>query len=257
MSDPAAVRPLNLMGAALVASVALVVSLVTSVVVASRAYLGRGEQAQRQARTLDVTGSARARITADLGVWTIRAAGEAKTLEEAYRKLDPSVQALRAFLRECGFPDSAVETGAIDTSIHLERDAKGNETRKVDSYLLTRRIRVTLADVERVARAAGEVTELLKSGVQVESGAPEYVYTKIADLKIRMIGEATANARLRAERIAEGTRCRLGAVKDARAGVLQITRPWSTDTSSGGMNDTSTVEKDVTSVVQLTFVIEP
>ena len=43
MSDAVAVRPLNLMGAALVASVALVVSLVTSVVVASRAYLGRGE----------------------------------------------------------------------------------------------------------------------------------------------------------------------------------------------------------------------
>jgi hypothetical protein len=46
-------------------------------------------------------------------------------------------------------------------------------------------------------------------------------------------------------------------LKEARAGVLQITRPWSTEVSAGGMNDTSSVEKDVTSVVHLTLAIEP
>ena len=45
-------------------------------------------------------------------------------------------------------------------------------------------------------------------------------------------------------------------MKDARAGVLQITRPWSTEVASYGIHDTSTIEKDVTSTVHLTFLIE-
>jgi hypothetical protein len=91
----------------------------------------------------------------------------------------------------------------------------------------------------------------------VESLAPEFIYTKLADLKLIMIGEATANARERAERIAKESRCKVGSVKDARAGVLQITRPWSTEVTSSGANDTSSVEKDVTSVVHLSLVIDP
>jgi len=70
-----------------------------------------------------------------------------------------------------------------------------------------------------------------------------------------MIGEATANARERAERIAKESGCAVTTVKDARAGVLQITRPWSTETTASGANDTSSVEKDVTAVVHLSLVI--
>ena len=87
--------------------------------------------------------------------------------------------------------------------------------------------------------------------------SPEFIYTKLSDLKIVMIGEATANARERADRIARESGCSVTTVKDARAGVLQITRPWSTETTSSGANDTSSVEKDVTAVVHLSLLIEP
>ena len=56
---------------------------------------------------------------------------------------------------------------------------------------------------------------------------------------------------------AKESRGAIGSVKDARAGVLQITRPWSTEVTAGGTNDASSVEKDVTSVVHLSLVIEP
>jgi hypothetical protein len=39
-------------------------------------------------------------------------------------------------------------------------------------------------------------------------------------------------------------------------GVLQITRPHSTDVSGEGIYDTSTIEKDVTAVVTLTLAID-
>lgn len=94
-------------------------------------------------------------------------------------------------------------------------------------------------------------------GIQVVSELPEYYYTQIAALKIDLIGEASKDARTRAEKIANHAGCRLSEVRNARMGVLPITRPNSTETSSQGIHDTSTIDKDVTSIVTLTLVVEP
>lgn len=57
-----------------------------------------------------------------------------------------------------------------------------------------------------------------------------------------------------AGQILSGSRVELpAAVRNARMGVLQIVRPELTEVSSGGIYDTSTIEKDVTAVVSLTF----
>jgi hypothetical protein len=247
---------IRLVSAAVVVSLAIVTSLVTSTTVASRAYVQRGEQQTRQSRTLEVTGSAKKRITSDLALWSIRVEGEGKTLEEAFQRLSAATGQVRVFLAGRGFPEGCVSLGPIHTTVHYRRDDKGNELRDVAAYVLGRGFAVRTTDLGAVAAASGDVTELLKSGAHVESRAPQFIYTGLQELKIRMIGEATANARERAEVIARESRCRIGAVKDARAGVLQITPPWSTETSAGGMNDTSSIEKEITSVVHLTLQIE-
>lgn len=246
----------RIFGAAVVVSLAIAASFVTSTTVASRAYLKRGEQQTRTSRTLDVTGSAKRRIVSDLALWNIRVAGEGKTLEAAYQKLHASVEKVRAFLAARAFPDDSVALGPINTTGHSKRDDKGNALREIVSYELSRTFSIRSSDVAKVNRVAGEVTELLQGGAHVESLAPQFVYTKLQDLKIEMVGEATSNARERAEVIARESRCRIGAVKDARGGVLQITAPWSTEVSSGGLNDTGSIEKDITSVVHLTLQIE-
>jgi hypothetical protein len=243
--------------ATFVASLSLVASLVTSTYVLSRAYVLRGEQAYRRTQTLDVRGWAKMRLTSDLALWDIRVGGEGKTLEEAFQKLAPTSDAVHAFLTERGFTSDAVKLTAINTTENFRTDEKGRETRELLSYTLSRRFEVTSSDVGRVAKAAGEVTELLKTGAHVESLSPRFVYTRLADLKVRMIGEATANGRERAERIAAESKCRIGALKEARAGVLQVTTPWSTEVSDTGVDDTSTIEKDAKSVVHLTFIVEP
>jgi hypothetical protein len=246
----------HLIGAAIVVSLAIGVSFVTSTWVASHAHLKRGEQQEKVARTLDVTGSARKSIVSDLAQWSIRVAGEGKTIEEAFQKMSASGDKIREFLTQKGFTAETVKPGPIHTETHYRKDEKGNATRDITSYELVRTFDVRTPDVRLVEKVAGEVTEILKTGAHLESVAPEFIYTKLSDLKIEMIGEATRNARERADRIARESGCKVGAVKDARAGVLQITRPWSTEVTSGGANDTSSVEKDVTSVVHLSLVIE-
>jgi hypothetical protein len=247
---------LHIVGAVLVVSLAIGGSFVTSTWVASRAYLKRGEQQEKVTRTLDVTGSARRGLVSDLALWSIRVAGEGKTIEDAFQKMTASGEKVRGFLAQKGFPEDVVKAGPIRTETHYRKDEKGNATRDITSYELTRDFDLRTPDVRLVEKAAGEVTELLKTGAHLISMTPEFVYTKLANLKIDMIAEATRNARERADRIAKESGCKVGTVKDARAGVLQITKPWSNETTSGGASDTSSVEKDVTSVVHLSLVIE-
>ena len=245
----------RILGVAVVLSLAIVTSIITSTVVASRAYVQRGQEQSRGPRDLNVTGSAKKRIVSDLALWSIRVAGEAATLEEAFTKLSDSTLKVREFLSQQGFPEAAVSLGPIHTVSHRRRDEKGLELPETIAFELWRTFSIRTNEVNRIAQAAGQVTELLKGGARVESLAPDYVFTGLQDLKIEMLGLATADARQRAERIAAESRCRIGEVREARAGVLQITPPWSTDVSSSGINDTSSIEKDITSVVHLNLEI--
>jgi hypothetical protein len=93
-----------------------------------------------------------------------------------------------------------------------------------------------------VAAASRKITELIQEGVVVESSAPTYIYTKLADLKIEMLAEATKDATARARQIAENSGARLGAIREARMGVMQINPVHSTAVSDSGNNDTSSLE---------------
>src|SRR5262249_42098097 len=128
----------RIFGAAVVVSLAIAGSFVTSTTVASRAYLKRGEQQTHTSRTLDVAGSARRRITSDLAIWSIRVDGEGKTLEEAYQKIHASEEMVRGFLTQHEFPADSVSLSPISTIPHHRRDEKGHELREVISFELCR-----------------------------------------------------------------------------------------------------------------------
>lgn len=242
----------DLARSALVVGLGVAVSFIVSAAVAARAYRGRGEDTVDAERTLSVKGLARKRIQSDVAVWRIEVKGEGETLRAAYDALDSGLGAVRRFLGEQGFPDDEIALGAIDTDTHYRRDGSV-KTREIAGYTLERRIRVMTADVDRVAGAAGEVTGLIRNGVLVVSSAPEYYFSGLAGLKIELMGLASSDARHRAEEIASHAGSRIGAVRSARMGVLQITQPHSTETSSYGIYDTDTITKDVRAVVSVTF----
>ncbi len=247
---------LNFATAAVVVLIAAFASFLTSTVVAARAYVERGAQVTRGEQTIVVKGSTRKRIRSDHAVWRIAVYGEAQELTEAFSILDDGVAKVRAFLEERGFTPQQIGLGSIDTTTHYIRDKKIAQTRQVESYVLDRTIFVITGDVDRVLVAAGEVTQLIENGVRVVSCAPEYHFKGLADLKIELMAEASADARARAEKIAQAAGCKVAEVRSARMGVLQITQPYSTDVSDYGIHDTSTIDKDITAVVTVTFRIE-
>jgi hypothetical protein len=245
----------RVMGAAAVVAIGLVTSLVTTAVVASNAYEARGRETARANREITVKGSARIRVRSDVATWTVSVLGEAKALEDAFVRLDAGVARVRAFLEGRGFPAASVRLGPVDRTTHWVRDKEGRDTREVDSYTLVRSFTVSGVDVDRYPQAAIDVTELLKEGVSLVSCAPEFRFSKAADLKVLLLGEASSDARARAQEIASKTGCRVAEVRHAQMSPIQIVEPESSDVSSGGTYDTSTVDKDVFVVVTVTFGI--
>ncbi|MFT3686428.1 MAG: SIMPL domain-containing protein [Phycisphaerales bacterium] len=245
----------NIVSGAVVLALGLAVSLITSVAVASNAYKDRSRQARRAEQTITVKGSARQRITSDLAVWAIGVSGEGTDLKKAFADQEKAAEAVRAFLTAQGFKDAEVSLSAIETSAHYERDEHGGSTRKVEGYTLSRRFTVSTADVKRAEGAAAVVTELLKEGLRVESSAPRFYYTKLPDLKVAILGDASKDARSRADEIARNAGSVVGEVRSARMGVLQVVSPHSTEVSGEGVYDTATIDKDVTAVVSLEFEV--
>jgi hypothetical protein len=213
-------------------------------------------KARKSEDSITVTGSAKKRIKSDLVVWSAAVAYQAPRVADAYKSLSESVPRVRQYLIDKGVPESEITVSSITTTALKRLDANGVETSEISGYSLRQQVEVRSRDVDRIAKIAREATELINQDILVESNAPQFFYTQLGDVKIEMLGDAARDAKTRAERIAGSTGNTIGAVRAAKMGVLQITPPDSTDVSDQGISDTSTIDKDITAVVNISFGVE-
>ncbi len=203
-----------------------------------------------------VTGAARTRIKSDLVLWNAGVMYEAATLADAYRRLAENVPRVKEYLIGKGIAENQITISSITTTTLHKPDQNGAETSEVSGYSLRQQIEVRSKEVDKIAQIAREATELINQDILIESNAPQYFYTALSDLKIEMLGEAAKDAKVRAERIAASTGSRTGTVRAAKMGVMQITAADSTEVSDAGISDTSSIDKDITAVVNISFNIE-
>ena len=136
------------------------------------------------------------------------------------------------------------------------RNAQGAPTNQVEGYALSQEVRVASADIDLVSSVSKHSARLVEQGVEFSSYRPEYFYTRLGELKISMLAEATADARDRAEVLAKNGGGRIGHLMSARQGVFQITPAHSTEISDYGRNDTSSREKSIKAVVTVRYAVE-
>lgn len=234
------------------AGVALAIGLVLASIIGGWAFV-RGKQGDQ---TITVTGSARKRIKSDLVIWKAGVSYQASSLADAYRSLADNVPKVKSYLINKGIPDNQITISSISSQTLHGRDSNGQETGEITGYSLRQELEVRSNDVDKIAKIAREATELINQGILLESNAPEYHYTKLGEEKVTMLAEAAKDAKARAEKVAEATNSRIGSVKTARMGVLQITPADSNEVSDSGMNDTSSLDKDITAVVNMGFAID-
>jgi uncharacterized protein len=225
----------------------------TALIVATALMSWSAMRIKNSDHTIEVTGSARQTITSDRAIWSTTVTYQSPTLQGSYQALSPGIARVKTYLIAQGVSKKEITLGPAKTQRLMTRSADGKETE--GNYQLEQTLTVATKDIALVERLAREVTQLINEGIPVESQLPQYFVTDLADKKVQMLSEASKNARLRAEKIAESVGSHIGSIRSADMGVLQITPAGSTEVSNGGMSDTSSIEKDITSVVRMTFSV--
>jgi hypothetical protein len=218
-------------------------------------------------RTIEVTGSAKKRITSDTIAWSASISATDLDRTAAYKKLRTNAEATVAFLQAQGIKAEEISP----QSVTFNRQTHNEVTRKVlpngkeeatsrevfDGYAVDQTITVRSHDVDKVERASREVTSLLEQGITIESQAPLYFYSKLGELKLEMLAAAGKDARSRADNILKSAGgASIGKLVVADMGIININPANSSSTSEEGNNDVSSMEKDIITIVHATFELE-
>jgi uncharacterized protein len=212
--------------------------------------LGRGKDA------LTVIGSAKRPIRSDYIIWRSSVTSEQPTQPQAYQDVKRKTERVLAYLKSKNVPDDVITVGILESQPVPEVNANGVQTGNTKAFRLIQRFEIRSNDVDAIGALSRSSTELISEGLPFTSEAPEYLYTQLSKLRVEMIAEATKDAKARAEAITQQTGGRIGIVRQAETDVFQITSRNSTEVSNSGSYNTSSLEKDITAVISITFAME-
>lgn len=200
-----------------------------------------------------VKGTAERQLKSDRIIWRGTVSAHDMNRQDALKALDADMSRVNAWLLEQNMDKGDWSWGTLENRSHNLRDEHGNWTEEVGSWTLEKQLVLASHDVPAITALAEAADELIRMGIDWRSRTPEYYVSRLEQVKLELIEEATRNARDRAERFVGGGGGRLGLLKAARQGVFQVTAPLSTEMEGYGMYNTDTIEKTVKAVVTAEF----
>lgn len=210
--------------------------------------------------TISVTGLAEKDFVSDRIVWTGNYNRLTPDLKTAYSQLKEDENKIRTYLKGKGVQDAELVFSAVSIDKQFNTRYNG-EGREIGSdfigYKLGQSVTVESKDIDKVEKISREVTELIESGIEFNSSAPSYYYSKLSELKIDLLAKASADAKLRASTIAKNSGSGLGGIKKATMGVFQITGQNSDeDYSYGGAFNTSSKNKTASITIKIDYAVK-
>jgi uncharacterized protein len=193
--------------------------------------------------TISVTGSAETSFVSDLIVWRGTFARTSMVLKTAYSDLKADEDKIRSYLINRGVQDKEIIFSAVSI-LKEQREKFSADGKRIGNefagYHLSQSVRVESSEIDMIEKISREITELIQAGLELDSTAPSFYYTKLSELKIGLLGQASADGRLRAETVAKSTNSKLGKLKNASVGVFQIVGRHSGETYTwqGAFNTT-------------------
>lgn len=236
-------------------------SIIFSIAIVFSAYLLGNAIVNRNngQGTISVTGLGNADFTSDLIVWEGSFSNSSLDLKQTYNNLEKDKKIILEYLISKGVKPKEIVFKAVQSRKNTKPKYVNGKYVGDDflGYILTQSLQIDSKNVEGIEKISREITELLNKGIQFYSQPPRYYYTKLADLKVEMISKATADARTRAEKIAENSGGKLGDLISAKMGIFQITGQNSKeDYSWGGTFNTSSREKTASITMKLDYKSE-
>ena len=207
-----------------------------------------------QKNEISVTGSAYEIVKSDKGSLDFDIEVKKPTRLEAYKTAQENIKTVEQYLK-----DKKVEKIEIKTPNSYpsyKNDYRGYSTNEIDHYNYTQPMSISANNAELIKEIATDISSLINKGVVINVYTPSYDYSKLPELKVSLLEKASNDARERAVSMLKPSHNRVGKISAVRMGVYQITPVDSTNVSDMGVNDTSTIDKKVTAVADVTFRIK-
>ena len=231
-------------------------SVVLSAVVLSSAITQRY---RTNTGTITVTGLGETQFTSDLIVIEGMIQVENMDAAEGYRALEQSRESVINFLTSKGVERETISftmpsSYKLSESVYESGDYVGS---RFAGYRLSQRFNIESHNVDTVEAAARELPSLLARGISIEVNNPMYYFSELESVKLDLLSAAAADARERANNIAENSDAVLGDLAMSRAGVFQITAATGDEEfSAGGSFNLSSREKKARVTVRSEYKIK-
>jgi hypothetical protein len=228
-----------------------VVLLGVSLIVAALVFGIFFYNARSSDHTINVVGMATKRFDSDIVKWRITIGRNTglNDISNGYLFVQNDLQFLKKLFTEKGLQPKELTIQPINTLSNYSREGQ------ISGYNLQQGVFVITSNIAAVEDLALNPAALIDKGVILQNSNLEYFYSKLSDIKMELLAEATKDAQKRAFEIAQNSNIHLGNVTSLRAGVFQITEPFSTEVSDYGMYNTQTKQKDITVTVRASFKI--
>lgn len=205
-------------------------------------------------RVITVKGLAVKDVEADLAVWSITFNVTEDTLAAAQANLSSNDKIVRDYFAENGIGSDKIRLQNINV---VDRMAQVYNSSPNDSprFIISETLVARTNDVAAMVKASQNISDLIKSGVTLgdPSGGgntvPQYLFTKINDIKPELIAEATKNARKSAEQFAKDAGQEVGSIRTANQGYIQI------EARDPGVNESETPQKSVRVVTTIDYLL--
>ena len=176
-------------------------------------------------RSVKVKGLSEHEYPADIVIWPIRFVAADNDLQNIYQTLEEHTGKIISFLnqKKIKTADITVNPPAI-TDKSAQRYS--NSAKPQFRYSATQTVTVYSSDIDTVRTVMGSMAELGKEGIVFNredyDAKPEYIFTRLNEVKPTMIEEATRKARAVALKFAQDSQSKLGKIKRASQGQFSI-----------------------------------
>jgi hypothetical protein len=209
-------------------------------------------QSRQSETSLRVVGYSSKLFESDLVKWnlTVQRNASPDALKEGYNRMSADITAFKLFLIEKGIPEKEINIQPITS--YPQNDNFGNLT----SYNLNQSVFILSPDIKKIEELALNPEFFANRNMLLQNSNLAYLYSKLPELKKQLLSEATKDAVDRAREISGSAKTKLGKMKEARAGVFQITEPYSTDVADYGYYNTSTRSKSISVTLTAVFKLK-
>ena len=176
-------------------------------------------------RVVTVKGLSEREYLADQVIWPIQFVDAGNDLTALYENIEKNSKKVAEFLLENDLDSDEITIGKPQITDKLAQQYGGND-RVQFRYSAVQTVTVYSDEVVKVRKIMQKIGALVKKGVvlsnQSYQAQPDYVFTRLNEVKPEMIEEATVNAREVAEKFAKDSQSTLGKIKRANQGRFSI-----------------------------------